>query len=117
MATDLIWSVKNGDLDQVREHIESNGADVNSELNGRQPIHYAADYGQAEVIEYLIQKGANINAKDRHGITALLAAIYEGHTDCVKILLKKGASKEELAPDGSTYFDAAEKIEIKQLLK
>ena len=26
---------------------------------------------------------------DKHGITPLLAAIYEGHTECVKILLEK----------------------------
>ena len=29
--------------------------------NGRTPLHYAADYGQAEVIEYLISKGADVN--------------------------------------------------------
>jgi len=30
-----------------------------------------------------------LQAKDKHGITALLAAIWEGHTDCVKLLLEK----------------------------
>jgi ankyrin repeat protein len=28
-----------------------------------------------------------VNARDAHGITPLLAAIWEGHTDVVKILL------------------------------
>lgn len=28
-------------------------------------------------------------AKDKHGISALLAAIWEGHTDCVKLLLEQ----------------------------
>lgn len=28
-------------------------------------------------------------SKDKHGITAILAAIWEGHTDCVKLLLEK----------------------------
>jgi len=28
-------------------------------------------------------------AKDKHGISALLAAIWEGHTDCVKLLLER----------------------------
>ena len=27
-------------------------------------IHYAADYGQLEVIEYLVSKGADINVCD-----------------------------------------------------
>lgn len=28
-------------------------------------------------------------SKDKHGITAILAAIWEGHKDCVKLLLEK----------------------------
>ena len=28
-------------------------------------------------------------ANDRYGISPLLSAIYEGHTECVKILLQK----------------------------
>jgi ankyrin repeat protein len=34
-----------------------------------------------------LQCGGNVNARDAHGITPLLAAIWEGHTDVVKILL------------------------------
>ena len=35
---------------------------VNAELlNGRMAIHYAADYGHADVIEYLVSKGADVN--------------------------------------------------------
>jgi len=37
------------------------GIDVNAEIDGRPPILYAADYGQQEVIEYLVSKGANVN--------------------------------------------------------
>ena len=79
------------------------GFDVNAELlNGRNPLHYAADYGQVDVIEYLLTKGANIDVSgvsyditillqlpDKHGITALLAAIFEGHTECVRLLISK----------------------------
>lgn len=34
---------------------------VNDEINGRPPLLYAADYGQADVIEYLIKSGADVN--------------------------------------------------------
>lgn len=30
-----------------------------------------------------------VKAKDKHGISALLAAIWEGHTVCVRTLLDK----------------------------
>ena len=38
------------------------GCNVNDELmSGRNPIHFAADYGQCEVIDYLINRGADMN--------------------------------------------------------
>ena len=52
-------------------------------------MHLAADYGQLEVLEYLVSQGADINAKDKHGISVILAAIWEGHAKCVKFLLEK----------------------------
>ena len=32
------------------------GVDVNTAIDGRLPLHYASDYGQLEVIQYLISK-------------------------------------------------------------
>ena len=34
-------------------------------------------------------QGANIDSADKHGISPLLAAIWEGHTSCVKFLVEK----------------------------
>ena len=36
-----------------------------------------------------IVQGANIDSADKHGISPLLAAIWEGHTSCVKFLVEK----------------------------
>lgn len=57
----IIWAIKNGDLEQVKELIEQNGFNVNQEITTRSPIHYAADYGQSDVLKYLITKGADVN--------------------------------------------------------
>jgi ankyrin repeat protein len=115
--SDLAWAVKNGDMDQVKELVEGKGVDVNAAIDGRLPLHYASDYGQLEVLQYLISKGAKIDSPDKHGISPLLAAIWEGHTSCVMFLVEKGASKSGTAPDGSSYVEAAEKEEIKALLR
>jgi ankyrin repeat protein len=58
-----------------------------------------------------------LQATDKHGITTLLAAIWEGHTNCVKLLLEKGAKPNGLTPHGKSYLDVAEEEEIKELLK
>lgn len=39
----------------------SQNIDVNQMIDGRMPLHYAADYGQSEVVRYLLDKGANAN--------------------------------------------------------
>ncbi|KAH9418221.1 myotrophin-like isoform X1 [Dermatophagoides pteronyssinus] len=121
MATNdsqLAWSIKNGDLDTVKEIIEHIGQTSNIDImiDGRRPIHYAADYGQKEILEYLIQLGANVNSLDRHGISALLAAIWEGHIECCRLLISNGAKIDGRTPDGKSYVDAAENVEIKRLL-
>ena len=51
----------------------------------------AADYGNVAMVRQLLDQGANINARDKHGDTALMAAAFEGHADVVKLLLEKGA--------------------------
>ena len=46
-------------------HTWQSGFQVNSELlNGRNALHYAADYGQAEVISFLVKKGANVDVSN-----------------------------------------------------
>ncbi|CAH8520026.1 unnamed protein product [Schistosoma mattheei] len=112
----LLWAVKNGDLQSIKENM-NNLSGVNSTFkNGRTLIHYAADYGQKEICDYLIRNGADINVNDSFGVTPLLAAIYEGHIDCVSLLLNNGA-KLGLAPDGSTYVDCAASEDIRNILR
>ncbi|XP_064482456.1 myotrophin-like [Ornithodoros turicata] len=113
----FLWSVKIGDLEQVKDCLEHKGIDVNEAIDGRPPLHHAADYGQTEVVRFLIDSGADVNAKDKYGISALLAAIWEGHTACVKLMLEKGAHKDGTTPEGVSYMEAAEKPEIKDLLR
>jgi len=84
--------------------------------NKRTPAHWAADYNQVEVLQFLISKGAKIDQPDKYGITPLLAAVYEGHKEVVAILVNKGAKLDVKGPDGKTPAEAAEKDDIKKLL-
>ncbi len=51
----------------------------------------AAQNGQTEKISALLAAGAEVNAKDKEGMTALIYAAYEGHFQSVKALLNAGA--------------------------
>lgn len=55
------------------------------------PIHEAAVAGDVELVEMLIENGADVDDRDVHGYTPLLLAIQSGHTDIAKVLIAGGA--------------------------
>lgn len=59
-----------GWLPAVRYLVEELGADVNArDHNGYNPVHHAAARGDNELIEYLVNKGADVTAVSRRGQT------------------------------------------------
>jgi ankyrin repeat protein len=52
----------------------------------------AAEKGDIKKVKALIKAGADVNAKDKEGGTALMYAKNEGHGDIVKILKAAGAN-------------------------
>ncbi|MBQ8899422.1 MAG: ankyrin repeat domain-containing protein [Akkermansia sp.] len=50
-------------------------------------IGSAAENGDVELLSLLIAAGADINAEDSEGWAPFLLAYYEGHTECVRLLL------------------------------
>ncbi|PIC16462.1 hypothetical protein B9Z55_023054 [Caenorhabditis nigoni] len=111
----VAWDVQNGELDAVKKSV--NAENVHEVYNGRTAVQIAADYGQTAVIDYLISIGANIQEKDKYGITPLLSAVWEGHHDAVKLLLEHGADRSIFAPDGTALIDCTEEESIRELLK
>ena len=82
----LIYAASCGDIDEIKR-IEAKGVDLNvSDYDGRTALHLAASEGQFEVVDYLIKRKVNVNAKDRWGGTPLKDAKKSNHTDiCNKI--------------------------------
>lgn len=69
-------------------------------IKGIPPLYYAASFGLTATVQYLIDMGANIEARGgRHGATPLDIASCRGHVEVVKILLESGA--DPYAPDES----------------
>ena len=56
-------------------------------------LHLKAKAGNVEIVQKLIEYGADIEMKDKkHGSTALLWVCQIGHTNVVKILLQNDAN-------------------------
>jgi ankyrin repeat protein len=62
----------------------------------------AALEGQTESVKALLRKGADVNAKDGAGRTALMFAVINMHRETVKALLDCGADVNAGANDGGT---------------
>lgn len=97
------------------------GADVNlKSQEGWAPLHTAAYYGPASVIDLLISKGAKVNpVGDYDKMTPLhMAASYSDDPAVVQALLKHGADKSARTESGKTALElAADKPAIAKLLK
>ncbi|MEW6112716.1 MAG: ankyrin repeat domain-containing protein, partial [Thermodesulfobacteriota bacterium] len=55
-----------------------------------------------DVVSVLLDKGGDVDAKDKDGGTALMEASKKGHVDVVKVLLDKGADANAKTEDGRT---------------
>ena len=53
----------------------------------------AASIGDTEKVQALLAKGADVNAKENKGGTALMAAKRKGHREIVRILKEAGAKE------------------------
>ena len=82
----------NKDFDNIKELLEPEGAcDFVDPQNGNAAIHIAAQNGHTNVVELLLQKKCNMNAKNLKGNTALHMAIGYDYYETAKFLIDAGA--------------------------
>jgi cytohesin len=60
--------------------------------HGAPSIHVPARDGDLSGVQELLDDGADVNAKDEHGWTALHYAAFSGHREIIELLLAKGAN-------------------------
>ncbi|MBN1759585.1 MAG: ankyrin repeat domain-containing protein [Chitinispirillaceae bacterium] len=105
--TSLVAAIEGGKLEQVKKLLDS-GVDVNqrfeyefSWLMGSNkevtPLELAAVYNNVQIVELLLKKGADVNASDGDGYTALIVAARQGNAENLQVLLKAGAKVDARA--------------------
>ena len=67
------------------------GINAKERDDGTTALIAASREGHEEVVQALLDKGADVNEKANNGTTALIAASQEGHKEVVQALLDKGA--------------------------
>ncbi|OLY85569.1 Ankyrin repeat-containing protein [Smittium mucronatum] len=89
MAENIWLAISESDIGRVKEFVDNKTFSVDSQDDyGYSPLHAAASWKNPEIVEYLLEKGANVAITDNDGDTPL-------HTcediECALLLLKAGA--------------------------
>ena len=109
----LVMTAGQGELELVKLFLEAGYSPDTSD--GRTPaIVNAASGGHGKVVLYLIEAGADVNATEEGGITALMRLADKcDQTPAIRALLAAGAKTEGATPGGATALQLAEWSECK----
>jgi ankyrin repeat protein len=96
--TALHLAARNGHVEALQLLLSTEGASVEDQTHiGTTAVHFAAECGQLEVLRYLLSTeiGADIEAKDRNGRTALHWAAWYGHVKAFPLLQHVGLETQD----------------------
>ena len=91
MDKDWRDAVQHGDIEQLRERLDS-GADINArDRHGQTGLMIAAGHGRVNVVRLLIERGALLDHTAKYGLSAIMLAVVNGHVEIVRMLAQAGA--------------------------
>ncbi|XP_073993554.1 oxysterol-binding protein-related protein 1 isoform X3 [Rhodnius prolixus] len=123
----LLHASRNGDVTLVQDLISaSNEGKIELDINckgisksnlGWTPLHLASYFGHRDVVELLLDSGAEIDAVNDAGDTALHKAAFIGREDLVLLLVERNADVNVRNGEGRTAREVgAEGGDTKKLL-
>lgn len=107
-SDELYSAAKTGNIEAVKRYL-ADSVDINAgdSKYGVTPLCWAAFSGHAEIIELLIESGADVNAKNRDAGTALHGAAFLGQAEAAALLIQNGADTHAKHESGDTPMDSA----------
>ena len=108
-CTPLIMAVCHQDVEIARLLLKA-GAQVNKAcFQHGNPLHWAASRGHSDMIELLLQYGANPWARDGFLKTPGMVAAEQGHLEALMAMLMRGAEPDTVDTNGETAAHLAVK--------
>jgi ankyrin repeat protein len=84
------------------------GAVINPPSNTTAPLFAAVGLDRVDIVQHLLNAGAQVNCTLSSGITPIIAAAQANHAECLQLLVKHGNPNVDAAKaDGSSAIHAA----------
>ena len=113
--TVLMMASLYGMLPEVKVLVDKRGAEINK--SGWTPLHYACTEGHLAVADYLLSKGAKVDALSESDTTPLMMAVRSGNIRLVRLLLDRGADLQIRNHQGFSAIDVAELFNQEEISK
>jgi Raf kinase inhibitor-like YbhB/YbcL family protein len=117
--TELILAAGRCNTEIVRAFLSA-GMGIDTPDSGTTPLIAAAGGNCSDVADLLIERGANVNAKNGDGWTALIKASSAGHVEMVGKLMAHGADMSITDANGRTawmYAAMANRLDIAEVFR
>ena len=114
-TANLIRAIKNDNEAECRRILETEQVDIHKKdseipeldidyhyIRRSSPIVIACDVGNSNIVEMLLENGANINDTDEHGLKPLMKASIYNNTNVIELLLSKGVDIHYQNMNGAT---------------
>lgn len=109
---DLLNAARKGDLAAVKALCEKGAAIETTTPYGQTPLYLAAMNGHADVVQYLLDKGARTDIKDTFYKEPMLGfVLYKKHYDVAKLIISKGNGNADDELDAVAAGKNAELVE------
>eukprot|EP00301_Raphidiophrys_heterophryoidea_P006769 c12703_g1_i1.p1 GENE.c12703_g1_i1~~c12703_g1_i1.p1 ORF type:complete len:1692 (-),score=437.89 c12703_g1_i1:416-5491(-) len=88
----LLKAAHSGNMKVTRSLIDAGGLEVSvKDLEGRTPLHIATARGNLDIVKFLVEHHASLDANDGRNQTPIEAAVLNGHDEVSKYLREKGS--------------------------
>ena len=99
------------DMDLIMLLIDSGADAFDFDDEGVSIFDIAITYNYIELVEYILDKGMDVNnTQRRSGFTSLMAAACYGRVEIAQMLLEHGANQQKRDAKGFTAIDFARKM-------
>lgn len=90
-AQDFRRAAADGDIGQAQTFLDQGIGVDDCDFEHRTPLHYAACFGQSDMVDFLVEAGADLNIRNVYGSSPIEDAVHRKHNAVVHALLMHGA--------------------------